>query len=131
MSENKLVSIEAQTEHSLTTGKSETRIFVKMYVDAVRSGLIADLGARKWTTLCVIASFMDAHGNCWPTQEQIAKGLGVSRQTAGKYVNELLEHRWQGKPIIKAVKVREGGRFDNMRYTVLPVSNLEIFNRVK
>lgn len=131
MTQNNLVSIEAQTEHSLTSGKSETRIFVKMYVDAVRSGLIADLGTRKWTTLCVIASFMDAKGNCWPTQEQIAKGLGVSRQTAGKYVNELLDHRWQGKAIVTAVKVREGGRFDNMRYTVLPVSNLEIFNRDK
>lgn len=131
MTENKLVSVEAQTEHSLTSGKSETRIFVKMYVDAVRSGLIADLGARKWTTLCVIASFMDAQGNCWPTQEHIAKGLGVSRQTAGKYVNELLEYRWQGKALVTAVKVREGGRFDNMRYTVLPVSNLEIFNRDK
>ncbi|GIN89878.1 hypothetical protein J22TS1_09290 [Siminovitchia terrae] len=43
-SQDNLVSIEAQTEHSLTTGKSETRIFVKMYVDAVRSGLIADMG---------------------------------------------------------------------------------------
>src|SRR5690606_41320631 len=33
LNQDNLVSIEAQTEHSLTTGKSETRIFVKMYVD--------------------------------------------------------------------------------------------------
>ena len=125
------VSVESQTERSITTGKSETRIFVKMYVGAVRDGLMADMGVRNWATICVIASFMDAEGNCWPTQEQIAKGLGVSRQTASKYVNDLLEYRWKGEALVTAVKVREGGRFDNMRYTVFPVSNLEIFNHVK
>lgn len=124
----KLISVETQTEHSIMSGKTETRIFVKMYVDAVRDGLIADMGARNWTTLCVIASYMDAQGNCYPTQEQIAKGLGVSRQTANKYINDLLEYRWQGKPVVVATKERsDGGRFDNMRYTVKSVSNLEIF----
>lgn len=93
MTETRLVSVESQTEHSLTTGRSETRIFVKMYVSAVRDGLIADMGAKNWTTLCVIASYMDAQGNCYPTQEMIANGLGVSRQTANKYINELLAYR--------------------------------------
>lgn len=130
--DNKLVTVERQIEQSMTDGKTETRIFVKMYVNAVRSGLIADMGPRNWTTLCVIASFMKENGDCWPTQSQIAKGLGVSRQTANKYVSELLNYRWQGKAVVTSVKCRgESGRWDNTKYTVLPVSNLEIFNRVK
>lgn len=126
-----LVSVETQEEYSIDNGKKEKRIFLKMYVDAVRSGLIADMGPRNWTTLCVIASFMNEKGECYPTQEQIAKGLGVSRQTANKYVRELLDYRWQGRPVIRVIKEREKGQFTNNRYTILPVSNLEIFNRVK
>lgn len=131
MSETKLVSIESQTEQSLLSGKSETRIFVKMYVDAVRTGLIADMGAKNWTTLCVIASYMNEKGECYPTQAQIAKGLGVSRQTANKYINDLLAYRWQGQAVVEVVKARDKGRFDNSRYAVKSVSSLEIFNHVK
>lgn len=131
MSEKSLVSIERQHEYSIEKGETETRIFVKMYVDAVRSGLIADMGPRNWTTLCVIASFMNEKGECYPTQAQIAKGLGVSRQTANKYIRDLLEYRWKGQPVVRVVKERDEGKFASNRYTVLPISNLEIFNRVK
>lgn len=113
---NRLISVESQTEHSLTSGKSETRIFVKMYVSAVRDGLIADMGARNWTTLCVIASFMDGKGECYPTQAQIAKGLGVSRQTANKYVNDLLEYRWQEQAVVTAEQARDNGQFTVLKY---------------
>ena len=44
MVENELVSVVSQTEHNLTEGKSETKIYLKMYVDAVRYGLLADMG---------------------------------------------------------------------------------------
>lgn len=125
---DKLISIETQSELTLPDGKTETRIFVKMYVGAVRDGLIADMGPKNWTTLCVIASFMNERRECYPTQAQIAKGLGVSRQTANKYISDLLAYRWQDKPVVHAIKDRdENGRFDNTRYTVLPISYLAIF----
>ena len=128
MTQNNLVSVEAQTEHSMTTGKKETRIFVKMYVDAVKRGLIADMGAENWQTLCVIASFMDEQGNCFPSQDQIAKGLGVRRETANRRIKKLVEYRWQGRKLIETTRKRtEGGTWENTRYTVLPISQLSIF----
>lgn len=129
-SEQRLVSVESQTEYSVTSGATETRIFVKMYVDAAKAGLIADMGAQNWTTLCVIASFMDAEGNCYPTQAHIARYLGVKRQTANRYVRNLLDYRWNGRAVIRAVKDRdkESGRWENTRYTVLPISQLAIFD---
>lgn len=126
----RLVSVESQTEYSVTSGEAETRIFVKMYVDAAKAGLIADMGAQNWTTLCVIASFMDAAGNCYPTQEQIARYLGVNRQTANKYVKQLVAYRWRGRPVIRAIRKRDenNGRWESTRYTVLPISQLAIFD---
>lgn len=128
MAEENLVSIESQTERSFTEGKSETKIFLKMYVSAVKHGLLADMGDSNWRTLCVVASFMNEQGECYPTQSQIAKGLGVSRQAAGKRVRKLLDYRWQGQPLVTAVKDRSEGRFDNTRYTVLPISQIRIFD---
>lgn len=100
-----------------------------MYVDAAKAGLIADMGAQNWTTLCVIASFMDAAGNCYPTQEQIARYLGVNRQTANKYVKNLTKYRWKGKPVVTTVRKRDenNGRWESTRYTVKPISQLAIF----
>jgi hypothetical protein len=126
---DRLVTVETHTEYSTTDGKSETKIFVKMYVDAVKHGLIADMGDSNWRTLCVIASYMTKEGQCYPTQSQIARGLGVSRQAASRRVSKLLEYRWQGRPLVTAVKDRtEKGTFDNTRYTVLPISQLRIFD---
>ncbi|MFS1516093.1 helix-turn-helix domain-containing protein [Bacillus sp. SCS-151] len=89
------------------------------------------MGTKNWTTLCVIASFMNEKGECYPKQSSIANGLGVSRQTANKYIQKLLDYRWEGRPVVIAKKGRaKGGTFDNTRYTVLPVSRLEISNHV-
>lgn len=125
---NNLISVESQTELSVTSGKSETRIFVKMYVDAVKHGLIADMGADNWQTLCVISSFMDEKGECYPSQDQIAKALGVRRETANRRIKKLVDYRWQGRRLIETTRSRTpGGTWENTRYTVLPISQLRIF----
>jgi Helix-turn-helix domain len=125
-----LVSIETQSEYSLTTGKKETRIFVKMYVDAVKSGLIADMGAERWQTLCVLASFMNEKGECYPTQDQIARALGISREAANRRIKSLCEYRWNERPVVVKEQRRDEktNRWENTRYTILPLSQLAIFN---
>lgn len=127
--QNRLISIESQSEYSITSGKTETRIFLKMYVDAVHSGLIADMGAEKWQTLCVIAAFMDAKGECYPTQYAIAERLNVARETANRRIKTLCDYRWQGRPIVVKVQSRDHAKqtWDNVRYTILPISGLSIF----
>lgn len=126
---NNLVSIETQSEYSITSGKKETRIFVKMYVEAVHSGLIADMGPERWQTLCVIAAFMDENGECYPTQYAIAERLKVARETANRRIKSLCEYRWQGRPVVVKVQSRDHEKqtWDNVRYTILPISGLEIF----
>jgi hypothetical protein len=129
MSDNHLVSVETQSELSLTTGKKETRIFVKMYVEAVHSGLIADMGPERWQTLCVIAAFMDEKGECYPTQYAIAERLKVARETANRRIKSLCEYRWQGRAVIEKVQSRDHEKqtWDNVRYTILPISGLKMF----
>lgn len=130
MNENNLVSVNVDTEHSITTGKSHTKIYLKMYVDAVTSGLIADMGAERWQTLCVLASFMDEKGECYPTQGMIAYRLNVSRQTANKRIKRLCEYRWQDKPLIVKEQARNESsqQWENNSYTILPISQLAIFD---
>ncbi|MEK3693186.1 helix-turn-helix domain-containing protein [Bacillus licheniformis] len=126
----RLVSVESQSEYNLTSGKSETRIFVKMYVDAVKKGLIADIGADRWQTLCVLSSFMNEKGECYPTQDQIAKALNVRREAANKRIKALCEYRWQGRPLVVKQKTRDPKtqRWENTRYTIMPISQLAIFD---
>lgn len=126
---NNLISVETQSEYNMTSGKSETRIFVKMYVDAVHSGLIADLGPERWQTLCVIAAFMDANGECYPTQFAIAQRLNIRRETANRRIKALCDYRWQGRAVVQKVQARDFDKqtWDNVRYTILPISGLEIF----
>ncbi|MEI2356120.1 helix-turn-helix domain-containing protein [Mesobacillus zeae] len=130
MTDKNLVSIETHTELSVTTGKKETRIFVKMYVEAVHSGLIADLGPERWQTLCVIAAFMNDKGECYPTQYSIAQRLNVKRETANRRIKSLCEYRWQGRPLVEKVQARDHAKqtWDNVRYTILPISGLTIFD---
>lgn len=101
-----------------------------MYVDAARSGLLADIGAERWQTLCVLAAHMDGAGRCYPTQWKIAEALGVARETANRRVQSLLKYRWHGEPIVTAERRRDpdSNSWMNTVYTVLPASGFDFGN---
>lgn len=129
MTNEKLITVETQSEYNATSGEKETRIFVKMYVEAVHSGLIAELGPERWQTLCVIAAFMNEQGECYPTQFAIAKRLNVARETANRRIKSLCDFRWKGREIVRKVQSRDHDKqtWNNVRYTILPISGLTIF----
>jgi hypothetical protein len=86
------------------------------------------MGAERWHTLCALASFMNAEGECYPAQDTIARRLGVNRQSANARIGKLLRYRWRGKPVLISRKERGGnGQWTNAVYTILPESNLAIF----
>ena len=101
-------------------------MFVKFDVDAVRSGLVADMGAERLQTLLVLATYMDADGRCYPNQRTIAERLGVSRETANRRIAKLIRYRWRDQPVVTAEKVRNGA-WENTVYTVKEASGLTIF----
>lgn len=125
-----LVSVEFQTEINVATGAAERRMFLKMYFDARDSGLLASLGDRRWTTLCVLATYMDENGHCYPSQDRIARDLGIRRQRVNERIQELLAFRFHGEPVIALQPgPRVGGRWANNRYRIYPVSGLQMFGK--
>lgn len=83
------------------------RLFVKFYTDASRSGLMADLGAERWHTLCTLATFMDEKGECYPSQELLAHRMGVSVATANKRIKKLCEYQCDGIPVVTRKVIRD------------------------
>lgn len=124
-----LLSVERQIETNLETGRSQTRMFVKMYFEARDSGLLAALPAELWQTLCCLATYMDADGYCYPGQSRMARELGISRQQLNARLKRLVAFRFQERPVIHVKKERrsEAGQWAGNVYKVLPISGLGIF----
>jgi len=107
----------------------ESRVFTKLYHSLRTSGLLGKLSDKDFKTLVCLSTFMDAEGRCFPSQEALARALGISRTAVTKRIKSLLAFRWQGKPLVSAKKVRSlKGKFDNTVYTILPESSLRIFD---
>lgn len=106
------------------------KIFVKFYIEARISGLLAAISNRDWKTLCVLATYMDQDGRCNPSQARLARDLGVSPASAWERVQSLKRFRFKGKAvIIIATKSRKpSGRFVTLNYRILPESGLAIFH---
>lgn len=106
-------------------------IFFRTYNLAFRSGLVKHLGPVLWTTLQALATYMNAHGVCWPSQSKIAKELGVSRETVNARIRRLCAITWEGEPILVKEAQHEKRSGCTCRYLISPKSGLRIFNESK
>jgi hypothetical protein len=125
-----LVAVEVQREHDLFSGQRAERVFVKLYVAARASGLLAAISDRDWKTLCTLATYMDGEGYCHPSQAELAKAMGCSRQMANERVKSLAAFRFQGQRVLLVVKGDRSGRGEWTRngYRVLPIARLRIYD---
>ena len=128
-----LVSVQIEKEFDVLEKSWDQRIFVKLYVAARESGLMAAISDRNWKTLCVLATFMDKDGKCYPSQARIARALRISRGTANARVRSLARFRFEGQSVLLVEQsVRQsklGRRVAPNRYTIMPVTQLRIFDR--
>jgi hypothetical protein len=107
----------------------ESLVFTKLYQSLRISGLLAKLSDKDFKTLICLSTFMDAEKNCFPSQEALAKALGISRTAVTERINSLLSFRWQGRPLISAKKIKTWkGILDTTVYSILPESGLHIFH---
>src|SRR4030043_1180724 len=73
--DEKLVTVEIQKEYDTLEQSWENRVFVKLFVAARTSGLLKKISNREFKTLIALALYMDENGNCYPSQDQIARAL--------------------------------------------------------
>ncbi|MDF2010184.1 helix-turn-helix domain-containing protein [Priestia megaterium] len=125
--EQKMFTVSIDKEFDVMKKEFSNSIYLRVYTSLFKAGIVKDLKATNFTVLLAISSFMDAEGNCYPTQRQIAELTGMSVPTVNKAVNELLAFEVDGKSILKRELVQVG-QFKNSYYTVNPISQIAIFD---
>jgi hypothetical protein len=124
---NNILTVSHDKEINLADGGITSNTYVRVYSSIFSSGLVAKMGSNRFTTLMALASYMDAQGECYPTQMQLADAIGVHKNTINKYVNELLDFEIDGKPLVTRTKVNRGQGKISSYYKIHPLSQLAKF----
>jgi len=122
-----LFSVSHDQELNLGNGKTINNVYVRVYTSLFTSGLVARMGSNRFTTLMALASYMDAQGECYPTQIQLADAIGVHKNTVNKYINELLDFTIDGKPLVTRTKINRSQGKISSYYKIHPLSQLAKF----
>ncbi len=77
--DEKMVTVEIKKEFDVLDKAWENKVFVKLFVAARTSGLLKKISDREFKTLIALALYMDENGDCYPSQDQVARDLGCSR----------------------------------------------------
>lgn len=101
------------------TGTNSTEIKLEIPVELIQNGFVTAIGGSKHlAVLLAILAHSDAKGESYPTQERIAKLVGMTRQTVSKIIADLLEVKIDGKYLISREKTK-AGQFKNSVYTYM------------
>lgn len=101
------------------TGKSLTAIKLEIPVELIQNGFVTEIGGSKHlAVLLAILAHSDAKGESYPTQERIAKLVGMTRQTVSKIIADLLEVKINDKYLISREKTKNG-QYINSVYTYM------------
>lgn len=127
------MAVEIQREFDVLEKDWKSNVFFKVYVSIRDSGLLAAMSDREWKTLSAVACFMDEDGQCYPSQGELGRVLGVSVSTANERIQALAQFRFDGKPVLiverRTRMTEKGPRFASNLYTILPVTHLRIFDK--
>jgi hypothetical protein len=126
----RLITVQREQEYDLASGTWDERVFVKLYVAARTSGLLAAIPPEDWHTLTVVATYMDKDGKCRAGLAELARAMGVHRSTVSDRIASLESFQFNGLPIFLADRPRDPktGRFAGNEYTVMPGVPLKIFD---
>lgn len=127
MENQKMFTVSIEKEFDVFKKEYNNSIYLRVYTSLFQAGIVKELKPTNFTVLLAISSFMDAEGNCYPTQRQIAEITGLTAPTVNKAVNELLAFKVNDKSILKREFVQTG-QFKNSYYTVNPISQIAIFD---
>lgn len=108
-------------------GVQQGELFTKMY-HGIRNGMAAAMGADLWHAYSILATYMDRDGRCYPSQEQLARNMGIRRDAVSKRMKRLCEFKWHGEHLVTMEKQRQrGSKFANTVYYVNPNFGFRIF----
>lgn len=95
-----VLSVDFKTEYSTATEGVTKYARVCLSLEAIQSGLIKEIGANRLSILLAILSYMDANGQCFPSQQKIAELTGQGRATVQRNLQELCEVEFNGQKLL-------------------------------
>ncbi len=104
----KPIAIEVHRWIDLTNGGWRSCAFVKLTSALRTSGLLLALPAEDLKNLLFLLTFTSASGDCLPTVQQLAHAMNISERKVRRRMERLTQFRWQGKPLVTAIRRGNG-----------------------
>ncbi|PEM08514.1 helix-turn-helix domain-containing protein [Bacillus wiedmannii] len=122
-----MITVTHEREYDTLQKAESSKTYLRLYTAAFESGLVATLKPVNFTVFLTICSYMNAEGECNPTQDAILERCGLTKPTVIKAIDELTRTDINGVPLIRReIKYIKGKKASV--YTINPVSQVAIFD---